>query len=57
MILGYARVSTSDQPLHLQAYGCAEVVQEKVLSVKEHLALQNLLRPGHVADRVGVPRT
>jgi len=34
MIFGYARVSTPDQQLHLQtdalqAYGCAEVAQEK----------------------------
>jgi DNA invertase Pin-like site-specific DNA recombinase len=44
MIFGYARVSTSDQHLHLQtdalqAYGCAEVAQEKVSSVKERIAL------------------
>lgn len=35
MIFGYARVSTANQQLHLQtdalqAYGCAEVAQEKV---------------------------
>ena len=48
MIFGYARVSTSDQQLHLQtdalqAYGCVEVAQEKVLSVKERPALQHHL--------------
>jgi DNA invertase Pin-like site-specific DNA recombinase len=48
VIFGYARVSTSDQQLHLQtdalqAYGCAEVAQEKVSSVKERPALQYLL--------------
>ena len=54
-VFGYARVSTADQPLHLQtdalqAYGCAEVTQEKVSSVKERPALQHLLtrlRPGN----------
>ena len=54
MIFGYARVSTSDQHLHLQtdalqAHGCAEVAQEKASSVKERAALQHLLtrlRPG-----------
>ena len=54
MIFGYARASTSDQQLHLQtdalqAYGCAEVAQEKVSSVTERPALQYLLtrlRPG-----------
>ena len=66
MIFGYARVSTSDQQLHLQtdalqAYGCAEVAQEKVSSVKERPALQYLLtrlRPGDTLvvwklDRLG----
>ena len=66
MIFGYARVSTSDQQLHLQtdalqAYGCAEVAQEKVSSVKERPALQHLLtrlRPGDTLvvwklDRLG----
>ena len=48
MIFGYARVSISDQQLHLQtdalqAYGCVEVAQEKVLSVKERPALQHHL--------------
>lgn len=48
MIFGYARVSTPDQQLHLQtdalqAYGCQEVAQEKVSSVKERPALQHLL--------------
>jgi len=48
MIFGYARVSTSDQQLHLQtdalqAYGCVEVAQENVLSVKERPALQHHL--------------
>ena len=54
MIFGYARVSTSDQHLHLQtdalqASGCAEVAQEQVSSVKEYPVLQTLLtrlRPG-----------
>ena len=54
MIFGCACVSTSDRQLHLQtdalqAYGYAEVVQEKVSSVKERPALQHLLtrlRPG-----------
>ena len=66
MIFGYARVSTPDQQLHLQtdalqAYGCAEVAQEKVSSVKERPALQHLLtrlRPGDTLvvwklDRLG----
>ena len=66
IIFGYARVSTSDQQLHLQtdalqAYGCAEVAQEKVSSVKERPALQHLLtrlRPGDTLvvwklDRLG----
>ena len=66
MIFGYARVSTPDQQLHLQtdalqAYGCAEVAQEKVSSVKERPALQHLLtrlRPGDALvvwklDRLG----
>ncbi len=66
MIFGYARVSISDQQLHLQtdalqAYGCAEVAQEKVSSVKERPALQYLLtrlRPGDTLvvwklDRLG----
>jgi len=44
MIFACACVSTSDRQLHLQtdalqAYGCAEVVQEKVSSVKERPAL------------------
>jgi len=46
MIFGYARGSTSDQHLQtdaLQAYGCAEVAQEKGSSVKERPALQYLL--------------
>ncbi|TGD78600.1 recombinase family protein [Hymenobacter wooponensis] len=48
MIFGYARVSTADQQLHLQtdalnAYGCAEVVQEKASSGKDRPALQRLL--------------
>ena len=48
MIFGYARVSTSDQQLHLQtdalqAYSCVEVAQENVLSVKERPALQHHL--------------
>lgn len=48
IIFGYARVSTADQQLHLQldalqVYGCAEVAQEKVSSVKERPALQHLL--------------
>ena len=66
MTFDYARVSTADQQLHLQtdvlqAYGCAEVAQEKVSSVKERLALQQLfhhLRPGDTLvvwklDRLG----
>lgn len=66
MIFDYARVSTSDQQLHLrtdalQAYGCTEVAQEKVSSVKERPALQHLLthlRPGDALvgwklDRLG----
>lgn len=66
MIFGYARVSTPDQQLHLQtdalqAYGCTEVVQEKVSSGKERPALQRLLpqlRPGDTLvvwklDRLG----
>ena len=66
IIFGYARVSISDQHLHLQtdalqAYGCVEVAQEKVSSVKEHPALQHLLtqlRPGDTLvvwklDRLG----
>ena len=66
MIFGYARVSTSDQQLHLQTdalqvYGCAEVAQEKVSSVKERPSLQYLLtrlRPGDTLvvwklDRLG----
>lgn len=48
MVFGYARVSTPDQQLHLQtdalqAYGCDEVAQEKVSSVRERPALQHLL--------------
>ena len=48
MIFGYARMSTSNQQVHLQtdalqAYGCAEVAQEKASSVKEWPALQYLL--------------
>ncbi|GAA4389575.1 recombinase family protein [Hymenobacter koreensis] len=66
MVFGYARVSTPDQQLHLQtdalqAYGCAEVVQEKVSAGKERPALQRLLtqlRPGDTLvvwklDRLG----
>ena len=66
MIFGYARVSTSDQQLHLQtdalqAYGCVEVTQEKVSSAKECPVLQHLLtrlRPGDTLvvwklDRLG----
>ena len=39
MIFGYARVSASDQQLHLQTdasqtYGCTEMVQEKAGSKK-----------------------
>jgi len=65
-VFGYARVSTSDQQLHLQidalqAYGCTEVAQEKVSFVKERPALQHLLtrlRPGDTLmvwklDRLG----
>ncbi|TGD80824.1 recombinase family protein [Hymenobacter wooponensis] len=48
MMIGYARVSTPDQQLHLQidallAHGCAEVVQEKVSSAKELPAQQQQL--------------
>ena len=66
MIFGYVRVSNADQQLHLQTdalqvYGCAEVAQEKVSSVKERPALQHLLtrlRPGDTLvvwklDRLG----
>jgi len=66
VIFGYACVSTLDQQLHLQtdalqAYGCAEVAQEKVSSVKERPAPQHLLtrlRPGDTLvvwklDRLG----
>lgn len=66
MIFGDARGSTCDQHLHLQtdalpAYGCVEVAQEKVSSVKERPARQHLLarlRPGDTLvgwkpDRLG----
>lgn len=66
MIFGYDNVSTADQQLHLQtdalqAYGCTEVAQEKVSSVKERPALQHLLTrlcPGNTLvvlklDRLG----
>lgn len=66
MVFGYARVSTPDQQLHLQldalqAYGCTQVVQEKVSAGKERPALQHLLtrlRPGDTLvvwklDRLG----
>lgn len=44
MIFDYARVNTADQQLNLQidalqAYGCAEVAQEKVSLVKDRPAL------------------
>lgn len=59
MIFGYARVSTPDQQLHLQtdalqAYGCQEVAQEKVSSVKERPALQHLLTRLRTGDTLVV---
>lgn len=48
MKIGYARVSTQDQQLHLQvdalqAAGCADIVQEKASSFKDRPQLQQLL--------------
>ncbi|RTQ45117.1 recombinase family protein [Hymenobacter gummosus] len=59
MVFGYARVSTPDQQLHLQtdalqAYGCAEVVQEKVSAGKERPALQRLLTQLRAGDTLVV---
>ncbi|QNE42002.1 recombinase family protein (plasmid) [Hymenobacter sp. NBH84] len=59
MIFGYARVSTADQQLHLQtdalqAYGCDEIAQEKVSSVKERPALQHLLTRLRAGDTLVV---
>ncbi|MBW3127717.1 recombinase family protein [Hymenobacter profundi] len=59
MIFGYARVSTAGQQLYLQtdalqAYGCAEIAQEKVSSVKERPALQHLLTRLRAGDTLVV---
>lgn len=59
MVFGYARVSTPDQHLRLQtdalqAYGCGEVAQEKVSSVKKRPAPQHLLTRLRPADTLMV---
>ncbi|WP_426491393.1 recombinase family protein [Hymenobacter sp. 102] len=59
MMYGYARVSTPDQQVYLQtdalrAYGCAEVVEEKVSSGKERPALQRLLTQLRASDTLVV---
>ncbi|WP_375378193.1 recombinase family protein [Hymenobacter cellulosilyticus] len=59
MIFGYARVSTADLQLPLQAdalqgHSCAEVAQEKVSSMKVRPALQHLLTRLPLVLNVGV---
>ena len=59
MVFGYARVSTADQQLHLQLdalqqYGCTEIRHEKVSSVKERPALQQLLAQMRAGDTLVV---
>ena len=59
MMFGYARVSTTDQVLHLQtdaltAYGCTKIVEEKVSSVKNRPALKQLLAELRAGDTLVV---
>ena len=59
MKVGYARVSTQDQQLHLQvdalqAAGCADIVQEKVSSAKDRPQLQLLLTRLRTGDTLVV---
>lgn len=49
MVFGYARVSTQEQELHLQldalrAYGCTQLVEEKVSAAKDRPALNALIK-------------
>ena len=59
MLIGYARVSTQDQHLHLQLddlqkTGCERVYQEKVSSTKERPQLARLLESIREGDTVVV---
>lgn len=59
MKVGYARVSTQDQQLHLQAdalqaAGCVEIVQKKASSSKERPQLQLLLNRLRAGDTLVV---
>ena len=59
MVFGYARVSTQEQELHLQldalrAYGCAQVVEEKVSAAKDRPALRGLLEQLRSGDTLVV---
>ncbi|HEX8350852.1 MAG TPA: recombinase family protein [Hymenobacter sp.] len=59
MKVGYARVSTQHQQLHLQvdalqAAGCADIVQEKASSAKDHPQLQRLLTRLRAGDTLMV---
>lgn len=59
MLIGYARVSTQDQQLHLQLddlhkTGCERVYQEKVSSTKERPQLSKLLESIREGDTVVV---
>ena len=59
MLIGYARVSTQDQQLHLQLddlhkTGCERVYQEKVSATKERPQLARLLESIREGDTVVV---
>ena len=59
MKIGYVRVSTQDQQLHLQvdalqAAGCADLVQEKASSSKDRPQLQRLLTRLRAGDTLVV---
>ena len=59
MLFGYARVSTQDQELNLQldallAYGCSQVIEEKVSAAKDRPALNGLLQQLRAGDTLVV---
>lgn len=59
MLIGYARVSTQDQQLHLQLddlqrVGCERIFQEKISSTKERPQLKRLIESLRPEDTVVV---